>query len=133
VYNSLVVNQVRHYVFGCRGCQNRLWLPIESVEEQFDSVGIACDHCKRVATYSLDANSPNYDRTGAPANAESAFDVTSIGALRCERISCESPLPIFALESLPMDVDERLTELRTWGWLDLKCPRGHKISKPSYL
>ena len=25
---DLVVSQVRHYAFGCRGCKKRLWLPI---------------------------------------------------------------------------------------------------------
>ncbi len=25
---DLVVSQVRHYVFGCRGCKKRLWLPV---------------------------------------------------------------------------------------------------------
>jgi hypothetical protein len=37
------------------------------------------------------------------------------------------------LRSLSMDLDERLAELRTWIWLDVKCPQGHKISRPSYL
>jgi phage FluMu protein Com len=120
-------------VFGCRGCENRLWLPVEIVEQQADSVGLVCDQCKRVASYSLDENSPNYDRTGALADAESDFEVMSPGPVRCEDRTCESPLVIFTLRSLSMDFGERLAELRSWSWLDVKCPRGHKISRPSYL
>jgi hypothetical protein len=129
----VVVSKVGHYVFGCRGCRNRLWLPIGIVEQQADSVGLVCDQCKRVASYSLNINSPNYDRTGAWADAESVFNVMSPGAMRCEDRTCESPLVIFALSPLSMDFDERLAELRTWLWLDLKCPRGHKITRPGYL
>ena len=81
------MNQVRHYVFGCRGCNNRLWLPVEIIEEQADSVGLACDQCKLVSSYSLDKRSPNYDRTARSADSESTFDVMSVGALRCERIT----------------------------------------------
>ena len=129
----VVVSQVGHYVFGCRGCRNRLWLPIEIVEQQADSMGLVCDQCKRVASYSLNINSPNYDRTGARADAESAFNVMSPGAMRCEDRTCEFPLVIFALRPLSMDFDERLAELRTWLWLDVKCPRGHRITRPDYL
>ncbi len=48
---NLVVSHVRLYVFGCRGCEHRLLLPIESVEQESDSVGIVCRQCKRVASY----------------------------------------------------------------------------------
>ena len=96
-------------------------------------MGLACDQCKLVSSYSLDKRSPNYDRTARSADSESTFDVMSVGALRCERITCESPLQVFALRSLSMDVDERLAQLRTWVWKDVKCPLGHKITKPSYL
>jgi hypothetical protein len=96
-------------------------------------VGLACDQCKLVSSYSFDNRSPNYDRTSTSADAESAFDVTRVGALRCERITCESPLQIFALRSLSMDVDERLAQLRTWVWRDVKCPRGHRITRQDYL
>jgi hypothetical protein len=46
-----VVSQVSHYVFGCRGCDHRLLLPIESVEQESDSVGIVCSQCKKAASY----------------------------------------------------------------------------------
>jgi hypothetical protein len=46
-----VVSQVWHYVFGCRGCEHHLLLPIESVEQESGSVGIACSQCKKAASY----------------------------------------------------------------------------------
>jgi hypothetical protein len=41
-----VVSQIWHYVFGCR-----LSLPIESVEQESDSIGIVCSQCKKAASY----------------------------------------------------------------------------------
>ena len=46
-----VVSQVWHYVFGCRGCEHRLLLQIESVEQESDAVGIVCSQCKKAASY----------------------------------------------------------------------------------
>jgi hypothetical protein len=46
-----VVSQLRHYVFGCRRCEHRLLLPIESVEQESDSVGIVCSQYKKAASY----------------------------------------------------------------------------------
>jgi hypothetical protein len=127
----LAVSYVRHYVFGCRGCVNRLWIPIE--EHQAASVGLVCDQCKRVASYSLDDSSHNYDPTGESAESESRFDVMALGTLRCGDGTCESPLPMFALRPLSVDSDERLAELRTWIWLDVKCSEGHQITNPGYF
>jgi hypothetical protein len=65
----------------------------------------------------VNINSPNYDRTGAWADAESAFDVMSPGAIRCEDRTCESPLVIFALRSLSMDFDENSRNFELgFGW-----------------
>ena len=45
------MSQVRHYVLGCRGCDHRLLLPTENVEQESDSVGIVCSQCKKTASY----------------------------------------------------------------------------------
>lgn len=45
------MNDVWHYVFGCRGCEHRLLLPIESVEQESDSIGIVCSQSKKAASY----------------------------------------------------------------------------------
>src|ERR1700741_945132 len=68
---NLVVSYVRLYVFGCRGCEHRLLLPIETVEQESDSVGIVGGQCKRVASYyttlALPGRSGPTDATGPVA------------------------------------------------------------------
>src|SRR5438105_4296436 len=109
---------VRHYVFGCRRCSTRLWLPVEIVN---DAAALVCPNpqCRWVLSYSW-KDAEVWDSEKVP--------VFPLGSLNCP--DCGTELPLFAFKQIPSDAKSRQEEFDTWMWNDLKCLNGHRIPKP---
>ena len=126
--------------FHCRHCQVPILLPYDTLGRPFGdpklrgadypSVFFACSRCKRVGSYSLNQNSPDYDPLGLlevrqPLAEETMF----LTWLECEGINCRIQKPLFAQWSPDTTELERRVDVKTWQWDGLRCPQGHEILK----
>jgi hypothetical protein len=90
-------------------------------------VGIVCNHCHRVRSYSWDKTAPDYDPT-EPTVLPDKWSAVFAGWLRCDEKTCKNPLALFSLASIPHQEDKKRKQRARWKWgTDLFCPNGHRI------
>jgi hypothetical protein len=130
-----------HILVRCTSCSSPIVLPTQTLERPFTipeeqpnesfAVGIACSNCKSVRRYFLQLKHPENDALDwAPEAEEQNEDTVLINTLGCEAEDCRSLLPLFANWSSAASHAERLADMQSWRWEDLRCPEGHLIPKP---
>lgn len=134
-----------HYLFHCRNhdCGVPILLRVEMLWQQpgiqeFHTTGIlslalVCPRCRQVRSYSMVKESPNYDPTAKLVTQDQISDAHIAGKLQCVGESCGFRLPLFALESIPIDYEDRQKILAAWEWKEVRCHKGHPVAKPKIL
>ena len=139
-----LISNTPNVLIHCDGCGHPSLLHAGMLQKPFSdpeespndtsAIGFACPHCKSLRRYFLHPQKQGQSRTGpgpawasAPRNEETVL----VGMLECEVESCEFLLPLFALWSDSTNDEERLADIETWQWENLRCPEEHVIRKPS--
>jgi hypothetical protein len=131
-----------HLILNCKQCGSPMWLLADMIQplfaypvaqaNRFHAIAVACENCKSVNTYILHEDFPNHNPKDTVIGAEPLLrDVVQLESLVCEEEGCKTRLPLFALWSPAISIEERIADIGTWHWENMRCPLGHPIPRPA--
>lgn len=131
------------YDFFCSHCGATMRLPAETLGNIFGppalrtmdaaSVAVVCPQCKQVGNHSLLQNSADRHSLDQAVLAAPVGETVFLKWLKCEKATCKTPLPLFAVWTTTTTEEERKADTKTWKWDGLHCPQGHAIPAPVIL
>jgi hypothetical protein len=105
----------------------------EHPANQYHAIAARCDMCKSVETYILHPQIEGHNpKDRAMATSQHHGVPVHVTNLECVTEGCGILLPLFARWTPASTGQERLDEISTWRWENLKCPQGHSIPKPDW-
>jgi hypothetical protein len=132
-----------HHFLNCKDCCMPIMLLAETIQPLFadqehlanqsHAIAVRCDMCKSVETYILhrqvEGHNPKDRVMATPDDYGVPVHVTT---LECVTERCRTLLPLFARWTPSTTEKERIAEISTWRWENLKCPEGHSMPKPDW-
>lgn len=134
------------YNYRCLNCKNccmpimllaekiqPLFADPERLPNQHHAIVARCGTCKSVETYILHPQIEGYNPKDRPMGDTLLHgDTVRVTNIECVAERCGILLPLFAVWTPSTTEEERLAEISTWRWENLKCPKGHSIPKPDW-
>jgi hypothetical protein len=128
---------IRHYQFACRHCGEPIMLLAEKLLQPFEDQGMSpndshsiaaiCLQCKHAGMYSPDRNSPFYLPAFRVVSPARIVETECLGWLECDGKSCKFHAPLFSVMTLALFGEDRINEIHSWKWEELRCPAGHSM------